>query len=101
MKRFWSLLFLLVPIFGVAMFVWPPQNIWLPKDVSEHGRTIDGLFMFILWLTGIVFVCTELALFYFMWKYDARTSPRPVKFTHGSHALELVWTIISRSRPCD
>jgi len=94
-KRFWSLLFLLVPILGVATFVAAPYyNIWFPKDVSEHGRTIDSLFMFILWLTGIVFVATELALFYFMWKYDEKSNKQPVKYSHGSHALELVWTIL-------
>ena len=44
MKRFWSILFLLVPILGVATFVAAPYyNIWFPKDVSEHGRTIDNL----------------------------------------------------------
>ena len=95
MKRFWSILFLLVPILGVATFVAAPYyNIWFPKDVSEHGRTIDNLFMFILWLTGIVFVATEVTLFYFMWKYDGKTTKSPVKFSHGSHALELVWTIL-------
>ncbi|MEM8945618.1 MAG: cytochrome c oxidase subunit II [Planctomycetota bacterium] len=95
MRRFWSVLFLLVPILGVATFVAAPYyNIWFPKDVSEHGRTIDNLFMFILWLTGIVFVATELTLFYFMWKYDEKSTKTPVKFSHGSHALELVWTIL-------
>ncbi len=95
MRRFWSILFLLVPILGVATFVAAPYyNIWFPKDVSEHGRTIDNLFMFILWLTGIVFVVTELTLFWFMWKYDERSTKRPVKFSHGSHALEIVWTIL-------
>ena len=95
MRRFWSLLFLLVPLLGVATFVAAPYyNIWFPKDVSEHGRTIDNLFMFILWLTGIVFVVTELTLFYFMWKYDEKSTKEPVKYSHGSHALELVWTIL-------
>jgi len=94
-KRFWSLLFLLVPIGGVATFVAAPYfNIWLPRDVSEQGRTIDGLFMFILWLTGIVFIVTELVLFYFSWKYDENSNQEPVKFSHGSHALEVVWTIL-------
>ena len=95
MKRFWSLLFLLVPIFGVATFVAAPYyNIGFPKDVSEHGRTIDNLFMFILYLTGFVFVVTEVALVYFMWKYDEKSTKEPVKYTHGSHALEIVWTIL-------
>ena len=95
MKRFWSFLFLLVPVGGVATFVAAPYfNIWLPKDVSEHGRTIDALFMFILYLTGVVFIVTELVLVYFSWKYDATTNEQPVKYSHGSHALELVWTIL-------
>ena len=92
---FWSLVFLTVPIFGVAAFLFAPSyGIWLPQDVSEHGRTIDGLFMFILWLTGIVFLVTEVVLFYFVWKYDARRNAQPVEFSHGSHALEVVWTIL-------
>lgn len=95
MRRFWSLLFLLVPLLGVATFVFAPKfNIWLPEDVSEHGRVIDHLFMFILYLTGAVFVVTELVLVYFMWKYDARSNDKPVEFSHGSHALEIVWTIL-------
>lgn len=95
MPGFWSLLFLLVPIMGVATFVFAPAyNIWLPRDVSEHGRVIDSLFMFILWLTGIVFIATEVTMFYFMWKYDKDANRKPVKFTHGSHSLEVVWTIL-------
>lgn len=95
LPSFWSLLFLMVPVFGVATFVLAPKyNIWLPRDVSEHGRTIDGLFMFILWLTGIAFVATEVVLFYFAWKYDERHNTKPVKFSHGSHSLEVVWTIL-------
>lgn len=95
MKHFWALLFLLVPIFGVLTFVLAPYyNLAFPPDVSEHGRVIDRLFMFILWLTGIIFIATEVALFYFMWKYNARSNTEPVKFSHGSHTLEVVWTIL-------
>jgi cytochrome c oxidase subunit II len=94
-NRFWSLVFLMVPVFGVATFVVAPYfNHWFPRDISEHGRVIDQLFMFILWLTGIIFIITEGALVYFTWKYDGRTNPEPVKFSHGSHTLEVVWTIL-------
>jgi len=95
LRRFWALLFLSVPIFGVLTFVVAPYfNHWFPKDISAHGRVIDQLFMFILWLTGIIFVVTEGALFYFAWKYDHRANAEPVKFSHGSHTLEVVWTIL-------
>ena len=95
MNRFWAILFLLVPILGVATFVAAPYyNHWFPRDVSEHGRTIDALFMFILWLTGVVFIVTECVLFWFAWKYDCERNPEPVKFSHGDHTLEVVWTIL-------
>ncbi|MEX0936716.1 MAG: cytochrome c oxidase subunit II [Pirellulales bacterium] len=95
MNKVWSLLFLAVPVFGVATFVAAPYfNHWLPRDVSEHGRMIDHLFMFILWLTGFVFVGTEVAIFWFMWRYNDRVNREPARFMHGSHSLELVWTIL-------
>lgn len=95
MGKFWSLLFLTIPIFGIGLFIWAPFNHhWLPEDVSAHGYQIDHLFNFILGLTGIVFLVTELLLFWFLWRYDRATNTSPVKFTHGSHNLEIVWTIL-------
>jgi cytochrome c oxidase subunit 2 len=91
----WSFLFFLVPTLGVATFIWAPAlDSWLPEDVSEHGRTIDGLFMFILYLTGVVFIATEGTLAWFAWKYNRTASAEPAVFTHGSHSLEVVWTIL-------
>ncbi len=96
MGKFWSLLFLAVPVLGVASFVWGWQEkIWLPEDHSANGGAIDHLFYFILALTGVVFVITEGAMFWFMWRYDSRSGKRPpTKFVHGSHTLEVVWTIV-------
>jgi len=98
--RFWSLLFLSVPILGVAAFVFAVipggifANHWLPEDISQHGAVIDKLFMFIMYLTGVVFIVTSFLLFWFMWKYDAERNTEPVKYVHGSHTLEIIWSII-------
>jgi len=98
--RFWSLLFLSVPILGVAAFVFAVipggifANHWLPEDISQHGAVIDKLFMFIMYLTGVVFIVTSFLLFWFMWKYDADRNTEPVKYVHGSHTLEIIWSII-------
>ncbi len=101
MGRFWSLLFLLVPILGVGLFVVaalpnsaPLYGHWFPEDVSRDGFIIDNLFNFILYLTGAIFVATGLLLFWFLWKYDATKNPEPVKFIHGSHTLEIVLSIL-------
>lgn len=100
MGKFWAILFLLVPILGVGLFVvaadgtgWLMRH-WFPEDVSEYGHRIDELFMVILWLTGAVFVATELCLVWFMLRYDRAKNTEPVKFTHGSHTLEVVWTVL-------
>ena len=93
-------MFLLVPILGVAVFVlaasdMPPfRGVWLPEDISETGHVIDGLFNFIMYLTGAIFVGTGIALAWFIWKYDAAANTESVKFVHGSHTLELVWSVI-------
>jgi cytochrome c oxidase subunit II len=93
--KFWSLLFLLVPILGVIVF-WVSGDFGmdLPQDISEHGYQIDHLYYFCLILTGVVFVITEGVLFWFLWKYDGASNRQPAKFTHGSHNLEVVWTIL-------
>ncbi len=101
MGKFWALLFLSVPVLGTALFLFaldadnrPLLNHWFPQDVSAYGHVIDGLFMTILWLTGIVFIATEVTLAWFIWRYDAQTNADPAKFTHGSHNLEVIWTIL-------
>lgn len=95
MGKFWAILFLLVPIAGTAVFLASPYyRMDLPADISEHGHQIDHLYYFILSLTGVVFIITEVILFWFMWKYDGATQRGPVKFSHGSHNLEVVWTIV-------
>jgi cytochrome c oxidase subunit 2 len=98
--RFWSLLFLLVPVLGVGIFVWamngwwPIPGHWLPQNINEAGVVIDNLFMFILYLTGVIFVGTSVVLFWFMWKYDAANHSNPVEYMHGSHTLEVIWSIL-------
>ena len=100
MGRFWSLVFLMVPVLGIGIFVWamadlwPMQGHWLPSNINDHGKVIDNLFIFILVLTGVIFLATSLFLFWFMWKYDAARNAQPVTFTHGSHTLEVVWSIL-------
>ncbi|WP_040351720.1 cytochrome c oxidase subunit II [Blastopirellula marina] len=107
MGRVWSILFLTVPIFGVWTFVsamndwWPmsggsfafSSGHWFPSlDVSDHVK--DHLFYVILYLTGVVFIGTGAVLFWILWRYDGATNADPVVFSHGSHALEVIWSIL-------
>lgn len=101
MGRLWSLLFLLVPILGVLCFVWAMagwpgmRDHWLPENIgSENAHVIDHLFLFILGLTGVIFIGTGVVFFWLLWKYDAAVTREPVKYMHGSHTLEVIWSII-------
>ena len=101
MGRFWSLLFLMVPLLGVLVFVFaalpdsrPLLDHWLPTNINEYGYVIDDLFMFILYLTGVIFILTGVILFWILWKYDEDHNSEPAKYVHGNHSLEIVWTIL-------
>jgi len=103
--RYWSILFGLVGLASVACFVYAPfdPEWWLPagpdKSVSHlhsastAGKEIDALFVIILWITGVVFIGTQVVLAWAAWKY-ADGPGRIANYFHGSQRLELIWTII-------
>lgn len=100
MGRFWSLLFLLVPVLGTALFLIGifarsgPLALWFPENINPLAVEIDRLHDIILALIGIVFVGTGMALFWFLWKYDSATNPEKPRFVHGNRRLEIWWTVI-------
>lgn len=100
MGRFWSLLFLAVPVLGTALFLIGmlaksgPLALWFPENINPMAFEIDRLHDIILALIGVVFVGTSLALFWFLWKYDSATNPNRAKFVHGNHRLEIWWTAV-------
>ena len=66
-----------------------PNTTFDPK--SDLGRSIDDLWDILLLLGTIVFILTELALLFVVWKYRNNKEP---KHTHGNTKLEILWTLI-------
>jgi len=96
-KKFWVFVFILWPIIAVAACVMAPsQHWWFPGAAqSPIGQQIDDLFYMILIIVTIVFVGTEVAIGYVLWRGARDTeSPGRALFTHGSHSLEVIWTIV-------
>jgi cytochrome c oxidase subunit 2 len=62
-------------------------------SASAHGSDIDSLFNTTLFFTGIVFVLTHIALFWFTYKYRSKEGRVGVFFSH-SNKLEIIWTIV-------
>ena len=89
-------LFLIYGIFFLLMCAFSLKYMdfaLLPTAASNWGVETDNLFWVTCWITGIVFVITHMALFYFVWKYRGEKDKKATFFAH-SGALELVWTTI-------
>lgn len=69
------------------------EGYWLPEGASTYADRIDGLFYAILYLTGFTFVATELCLVFFLIKYRKQEGRKSI-YSHGSHRLEMIWTLI-------
>lgn len=92
-----SLVFLVLFLVGVFWSAWDFKNVMLGygphESASEHGKLLDEIFLVTLVLTGIVFVLTHIALFWFAYKYRWQEG-RKAKFIPHDNRLEIWWTAI-------
>ncbi len=63
------------------------------KAASAHGDSLDRMFDVTLFFTGLVFVITHIALFYFAWKYRGEKGRKAVYMPHDNR-LEIIWTAV-------
>lgn len=61
------------------------------EAASAHGTQLDSLFNVTLFFTGIVFIITHIALFWFSYKYK-KDRNRVSQFIPHNNTLEIVWT---------
>lgn len=98
--RLWTIFFMVTAVAAVVSFALAPSyGWWFPGDGRAHtplGQKIDDLFYLILTITGITFVGVQIALGYVLWRGAAAGQDPQAKslFTHGSHTLEVIWTIV-------
>ena len=99
MNRFWSLIFLLIPVLGLAAFVfaimgwWPLAGAWLPENFSETGNAIDGLFSIVHGVTAFFFIGFGVTIAWLIWKYSDDGETEALYFK-SNLKLELLWSII-------
>jgi cytochrome c oxidase subunit II len=88
------LVFVLVVIGAPAYAAQRTSGLWWMPDVaSRGGEQIDQLTYFIYYLTGVVFILTQVVYIYFLIKYRAKRGVRAT-YSHGDNRLELVWTAV-------
>ena len=63
------------------------------SSASAHGGVIDSMINQTLAVTGIVFIITHIALFYFANKYRETASRKAAYISHDNK-LEIIWTAI-------
>jgi len=62
-------------------------------SASIEGEAIDTMIMVTIIVTGIIFVITQVLLFWFSFKYQEKDNKKAFYFAHSTK-LELVWTTI-------
>ena len=92
-----SLVFLTFFLLAVILSAWAYKNQMLgygPHEAaSQHGGVLDNMFLLTLVLTGIVFVLTHIALFWFAYKYRWSEN-RKAEFIAHDNRLEMIWTAV-------
>ena len=120
MKKFWCWFFVFWPTLAVLIClisVSSDYRWWFPANpagsnpyeanqviaaagdydytaASPLGRQIDDLFYLILLIVTIVFIAVNIALGYVLFKGASESEEGKSLFTHGSHNLEVIWTIV-------
>ncbi|MBV6440039.1 MAG: hypothetical protein EPGJADBJ_01701 [Saprospiraceae bacterium] len=89
--------FLVFFLVGVFVSAWGYKNEMMGygphESASAHGSMLDDMFNITLVLTGIVFVITHIALFWFAYKYRWQEG-RKAQFIAHDNRLELIWTAV-------
>lgn len=65
----------------------------LGEAASQHGQQIDKMLHITFMITGIIFIITQILLFWFAYKYQYSEKRKGYYFPHDNR-LEMVWTVI-------
>jgi cytochrome c oxidase subunit 2 len=78
---------------GWEMMVHGPLTVNAHDAASEHGAIYDSMFTITLVITGIVFIITQILLFWYGFKYKADGKRKAIYYP-DNHKIELIWTVI-------
>jgi len=90
---FMLLAFLIIGLIGVYYCNVRLKGKILGDSASVQGVDIDRMMTITFILTGIVFVITQVALFWFAYKYQGSEKSKAYFYPHNNK-LELIWTVI-------
>jgi len=90
-------------IFLIGFMIMAVVTTWYYKNwllgygphtsASEHGELLDGVFNITVFFTAIVFVITQVLLFWFGFKYRYKKGRKTLWMPHDNK-LEIIWTAV-------
>lgn len=92
-NAFMLLLFLILGLIGVYYCNERLKGKILGEPASDHGVLIDRMLYITLAITFLVFIITQVALFWFSFKYQESDNRKAYYYPHNNK-LELIWTVI-------
>jgi len=92
-NAFLLLAFLVLGLIGVYYCNEMFKGRILGEPASDHGVLVDQMLYVTLAVTFVVFVITQIALFWFAYKYQESDNRKAFYYPHNN-TLELIWTVI-------
>ena len=90
---FLMILFLVLGLIGVYVCNEAFKGKILGESASKHGEDIDRMLYISIVICGIVFILTQVLLFWFAYKYQHSEKRQAYYFPHDNR-LEVIWTVI-------
>ena len=92
-NAFLLLAFLVLGLIGVYYCNELLKDRILGEPASDHGVLVDRMLYVTLGITFMVFLVTQIALFWFAYKYQESDNRKAFYYPHNN-TLELIWTVI-------
>ena len=98
---FLMVVFLVLGLIGVYLCnkALYPKTLMPYPSASEHGENIDTMLKITLLITGIVFLLTQILLFWFAYKYQYSEKRKAFYYPHNNK-LEMIWTTVPAITLC-
>lgn len=90
---FLMIVFLVLGLIGVYWCNELYKGKILRFPASDHGVKIDNMLFITIAVTGVVFLITQILLFWFAFKYQHSEKRKPLYFPHNNK-LEVIWTVV-------
>jgi cytochrome c oxidase subunit II len=90
---FLMIVFLVLGLIGVYWCNELFRGKILGESASVHGEQIDTMMYITIAITGVVFVITQVLLFWFAYKYQYSEKRKAHYFPHNNK-LEVIWTVV-------